>query len=579
MKGALRQSIFAQLRRRLSRRHVVLFVVASLVFVPTARWGVPHATAGNRTEAWGVDDEPPTGPLAQLYDIVNPAPTQNPNLGYPMLHPFLVLATFAPYVTWLRATGGLGPPTEAFPHGFTDPVTALATLSLLAHLLSVLLAAGIVVAAYETGRTLWDERAGLWGAAFAGLAYPMFYYARTSNVDVPVLFFTAVAGIPFARALMLGPTRRRALWLGALIGLALATKEPAFASFVGVPFALLFLPRPGESTASWRNRETWSLAAWCALAVVLAYVVGSGMIVDPDRWMAHIRFIRERSAEAVEGAVAFMPYYPRSWSGNVALGSRLLQLMADAMTGPGLVLGGVGVALAARRTPRAAWFAVTVVTYLAILFWSARAAQLRYVMPAVYALSLFAGYAVRELLAARPAAVRAMGGAAAAAAVVLASLRGADLTWAMAHDSRYAAAAWLREHGKPGDRLEFFGSMQKEPPMEGWMTSGFAVEYLGGNVRAPRDSATVAKIIRGWHERRPRFVSLIPDYTSHPGEPFAASCPPEIFEKLEAGTIGYRRVALFQSPPLLPWLRRPPLDYPVVNPPIRIYERVETPPG
>lgn len=579
MMSALRDSLRRRFVGQLGRRHVLIFLVAALAYVPTASWGTPYATAWNRTQAWGVDDEAPKGPLAQLHDIVDRAPTTNPNLGYPMLHPFMVLATFAPYVTWLRVTGGLGTPTEAYPHGFADPVKALATLSLLAHLLSVLLAAGIVVAAYETGRTLWDERGGLWAAAFAGLAYPMFYYARTSNPDVPVLFFTAIAGIPFARALMLGVTRRRALWLGALIGLALATKEPAFASFAGIPFVLLLVPQPGESVPPWRRRETWSYAAWCALAAVVAYAVGSGMLVDPDRWLAHIRFIRERSADAAQGAVAFMPYYPMDRVGHVALGSRLVGLMADALTWPGLALGGLGLALAVRRTPRAAWFAVTLITYLAILFWAARAAQLRYVMPAAYALALFAGYAVRELLEARPAAIRVTGAVVAGMTVMLAALRGVDLTWAMMHDSRYAAAAWLREHGTPGDRLEFFGSMQKEPPMEAWLTSDWAVTYLGGNVKAPRDSATVATILRGWRDRHPRFVSLVPDYTSYPGEPFAASCPPEIHALLEAGTIGYRRVAFFQSPPLLPWVRRPPLDYPTVNPPIRIYERVETPPG
>ena len=571
-----RWTAIAGLFRHVTRQHIVLFVLAVAVYAPTAPWGTPYATAGNRTEAWGVDDEPPTGPLAQLHDIVTPKHSQNPNLGYPMLHPFMVLATFAPYVTWLKATGGLGTPTEAYPHGFRDPVKALATLSLIAHFLSVLLAAGIVVAAYETGRTLWDEPSGLWGAAFAGLAYPMFYYSRTSNVDVPVLFYTALAGIPFARALMFGVTRRRALWLGSLIGLALATKEPAFASFLGIPFVLLLLPGPGAATPPWRQRHCWTDAAWCAFAVFAGYAVGSGMLVDPGRWMAHIAFIRERSGDTMKGAVAFTTYYPMTWQGNVALCTRLTQLLANALTGPGLVLGVIGLVMAVRRTPRAAWFAVTIVTYLAVLTLTARAAQLRYVMPPAFALALFAGYAVRQLLATRIPALRIAGASVAGATVLLASLRGVDLTWAMMHDSRYDAGVWLREHAKPGDRLDYFGSDQKQPPLEAYVSSGFAVDYLGGNIKAPRDSATVAKIIRGWNERRPRFVALIPDYTSYPGEPFAATCPPEIYARLEAGDIGFRRVAYFESPALLPWVRRPPLDYPTVNPPIRIYERIPT---
>lgn len=559
---------------RIGRRHLLLFAIATAVYTPAFWWGTPHATAADRANAWGVDDEPPMGPLAQLHDIVNPKPVQNPNLGYPMLHPFMVLGAYGPYMVWLKATGGLGTPTEAFPHGFTDPVAALRNLTLIAHFLSVLLAALTVVAAYETGRTLWDEASGLWGAAFAGLAFPMFYYARTSNVDVPVLCFTALAGAAFAHCVQRGTTLRRATVLGVLIGAALATKEPAFASFLGIPVALLLLPVTPGGPAAWRVPSTWRAAAACLAATVLAYAVGSGMIVDPDRWLAHIAFIRERSGDAVKGAVAFMPHYPRTWEGHVALAGKLARYLADALTWPGLALGVLGIGLSLRRAPRSAWYAATVVTYLVVLFWSARAAQLRYIMPPAFGLALFAGYAARCAWHARGTLLRVTGVGLAAASLGLAALRGVDLTAAMLADSRHDAAQWLRLNARPGDRLEYFGSDQKHPPMEAWLASGRAIPYLGGNVPARRDAEAAREVLQGWNDRAPRFVMLIPDFTSFPGEPFAASCPPEVFARLEAGDAGYRRVAHFEGHTLFPWVRRPALDYPVVSPPILLYERV-----
>jgi hypothetical protein len=101
--------------------------------------------------------------------------------------------------------------------------------------------------------------------------------------------------------------------------------------------------------------------------------------------------------------------------------------------------------------------------------------------------------------------------------------------------------------------------------------SGRAVRYLGGNVVPPIDQATVDEIAAGWRERRPRFIVLTPDYTSRPGEPFAASTPPRIYEMLMDGSLGYRLAARFETPRLLPWARRPDLDYPTVNPPILLF--------
>ncbi|MEQ1692018.1 MAG: hypothetical protein ABMA00_12070 [Gemmatimonas sp.] len=561
--------------RAFGRTRALIALLALCAYTPGFWWGAPYATAADRANAWAVDDEPPMGPLAQLHDIVHPKAEQNPNLGYPMLHPFMVIGSYAPYVGWLMATNQLSNATAEFPHGFSDPVVALRNLTWISHFLSVLLAVGIVVAAYDIGRVLWTPLAGVWSAAFAGLVFPMFFYARTSNVDVPVLFFTALALIAFSRCLMLGLTTPRVLALATLMGLAMATKEPSFATFAGVPFVLLVLPSPQGGNPAWRSAATWRLALLCFVTSVAAYALASGMVIDPSRWVAHIDFVRGRSGEAAKGGVAFAMHYPMTWEGHRALAARLTGLLADCLTVPGLVLSVVGLIMAAWRTRRAFWFSVTAVTYLGILFWSARIAQLRYVMPAAFTLALFAAFAASTLLHHRARAVRWFTACVVLVALGTAGLRAADLTYAMLHDSRHAAGDWLRANGKPGDRLEYFGSDQKNPPMEAWLVSARAIRYLGGNIQAPRDSATVASILSGWSERQPRFVVLIPDFTSAPGELFAASCPPDIARRLEDGSAGYRRAGRFESADLLPWVHRPLLDYPVVNPPILIYERID----
>ncbi len=554
------------------RLRVIVALVAFVAYLPGFWWGAPTATAADRTNAWGVDDEPPLGPLAQAHDFLHPKKDVPPNLGYPMLHPIMVLGVFTPYMGYLYLTKQVRNPTVAYPHGFTDAEQALRMLTYLAHFLSVLLAVGVVVAAFEIGRVLWDDSSGIAAALGAGLVYPMFYYARNSNVDMPVLFFTAVALVAFAHILRWGISTRRLLVFGTLVGLAVATKEPSFASFVFAPFVLPFLPdergvRAGGTVSFWGGAIG---AALCAFA---AYALGSGMVVDHARWSAHIDFVLGRMSQLDAGAITWVHIFPNTPAGNAQLAVHTMQTLARAVGWPGLALGIVGMIAAARTSPRQSLLALSAIGYLLVLGVSTRTALLRYVMPAAFVLAIFGARLVVVAWSSRQRSFRWLGAAAGAAAGLLLLAWGVDLTDAMLRDSRYDAGRWIAARAQAGDSLEYFGSEHKNPPMPATLGSHVAIPFLGSTFRPDTTPDVVNELLARWKERGPRFVVLLPDYTSAPGAPYSRACPPSVYRDLESGTIGYRRVALFQTPTPLSWTRRPALDYPVVNPPIRIYER------
>ncbi len=141
-------------------------------------------------------------PLAEVHNIIAPRPDRN--LGYPLLYSFLVVGVQAPYLLYLKASGGLGATGAGYPFGLTEPVGALRMLTWLAHLLTLVMAAVVIAAAYDTARVLWGERAAILAAVFVTCCYPMFYYSRTGNVDVPMLCFMALAVAAFARIRVLG---------------------------------------------------------------------------------------------------------------------------------------------------------------------------------------------------------------------------------------------------------------------------------------------------------------------------------------------------------------------------------------
>jgi hypothetical protein len=548
---------------RLDRLALAVAALALLTYVPGSWWGAPTATAPDRVQSWGVDDESPLGPLAEMHNIFKPKPDRN--LGYPLLYDFLVAGAYAPYLGTLLATGEMHHMSAAYPFGLADPVHALRVLALIAHLLTVLLGAVAIVAGFDAARTLWGPAAGLAGAVTAMTLFPMFYYARTGNVDVAMLAFTALTLAVLARALASGLTTRRALWLGGFAGAALATKESAVGILLPV---VLLVPWLGI------RQRMWKAPAVALGASLVVFGLGSGLFVDPERYVAHIRFLSGHMQAAVSAQIHPDFTFPFTAAGNRGFINVLVARMIDIATLPGLLLGLAGMAVAVHRSRPAALFALTVPAYLLFEFVTMRSAQLRYLLPASFVLALFAGYALASLWQVGRTTHRTAAGLIAVAVWGLQAARGVVLTHAMLHDSRLSAGEWLKPRLSPGERVDYFGARQKLPPLAVGVASQLATPYLGMWGRHPTGIDQVRDILDRWRRDPPRYVLVIPDHTSRPGEPYDASMPPALYDSLMAGRAGFRLAALIQTPVFLRWPRTPPLDYPSVNPPIRIFEPI-----
>ncbi len=558
------------------RTHIAVGLLALTLYFPASWWGLPYATAPDRVQSWGVDDEMPLRPLSEVHGMFVPQPDRN--LGYPLMHPLLVAAAYSPYLGYLWVSGQFAHPSGAYPYGLRDPVAILRNLTLIARLITLLMSAGIAVAAYDAGLALWDRRTGLLSAAFVATMFPMFYYSRTGNVEVPVLFFTAGALAAFARCLAFGFSVRRALWLGAFVGGALATKETAVASFLALPFVLLWFHRPGGPSAPrWFHREFWKAPLVAVASAIFVFGMGSSIFLDPQRYLDHVQFVRGRISALAGGEVAFVHTYPATWEGNFALVRAVGIRVVDCLTLPGVLLAAAGLVWVLWREPAKTLFFLPAVTYFGILIIGARGVQLRYVLPLAFSLAFFAARGVILALPLRRPWLAAGMALVAAGAMGLNFLRGADLTYAMLRDSRYDAAAWLAPRTASGARIEYFGPTQKLPPLERGAVAERAILYLGAIRKASTGPDAVAEIVAGWAARQPRFIISMPDHSSPVGFPDSATCPPAIVDGLREGKLGYQLAARFETPPLLPWVRRPALDYPSVNPPIQIFERVGDP--
>lgn len=547
---------------------VILFVSLSVNAVGID-WGLPN---GNDT--WATDSFDPLAPLA----LVKRALVDEPwNSGwfyfkYPLGHAFVLSAVQLPYMAWLRVTGEFRSPQVTYPYGFKHPERALTVLALLTRVVSVLMGVGLVGLAYVVASSLFDALAGLVAAVLVAGSYPIVYFAHTSNVDVPVLFWTALA---VAAALWSADrgSRRAAVLVGFAAGMALFTKEQSIGALIAVPGVWL-LRSYWQRTLHWRETVNQVVSAGVAFAAVTVLV--GNVWWNPAGFVNRWRFllgnlppeIREKYAPyqfALQGPTVY------SLSGEIA---HLLEVIGDAaygLTVPVALLCLAGAVWALWRYPRQATLPLLLAASYYIFSLRAIATlNVKYTIPLQYFLLLLGGAAGGALLA---RIGRLPQGAARRAAVLLAVIAlgsalmpAIDLDRLIVNDPRYAAEAWLQARVPTGARVETYQAPTRLPRF----TPALHV------VQVPMEERTIER----FQQRQPDFVvlssgarvGLTSDRVSdwQPGDALFThrESAQTFFDRLRAGELGYRHVARFYTP--LRWITPP---FGSVNPEITILAR------
>src|SRR5262249_54959933 len=142
-------------------------------------------------------------------------------------------------------------PSGTYPFGFRHPERSLTMLDVIARLVSVLMGTGLVALAYGIGSILFGTAAGLGAAVLVTGCYPIVFYAHTTNVDVPALFWAALAAWGALVAAERDSVAAAAV-TGASVGMALCTKEQSIGIVAMVPL-LWVIQRVSRSGARWRG--------------------------------------------------------------------------------------------------------------------------------------------------------------------------------------------------------------------------------------------------------------------------------------------------------------------------------------
>lgn len=537
--------------------------VGLLLCLDHLQWGLP-----NGNESWAADA---VGPLTALHVGVRQLGEWNSGwfwFKYPFGYPLLLLLAYIPVLGGLFLTGQFSRPTSDYPYGFSDPDGALFLLAIAGRLVNVACIVGTVALTYGIGRRLFGTREGRLAAWFVATAYPLVYYAHTTNQDAAYLFWLTLT-LWATVACVKDGSRRWFLMLGFAAGMAMATKEQGFAFLLALPFALIAagFPQTEASMASWRRlwRATWNRDTRAGLLVALFTwaAVGNAFLNPTGFWLR----LRDLSGTPVPGLssrvtpVEFSLFkgFAKEWAYvadfvDVVSSSFGLPLFLVAVAGVVYVAGWRRSAALCLLLPLAFYYALSLRTHHVL--------TLRYTLPILPILAVTAAALCAALLGRR----RSIGQAVIAGLCLLGLARSVEVNALMRFDPRYAAERWLDQHLAPGSAVEVYQKPVYLPRMNGLRVVEIPIEER--SVAGLRERAPEA-IVLSSASRQTIHHFWAPDWRAAGGELLTeVPAATEMLAAIEAGTVPYREVERFARDP---WLVR--LRITSLSPEIRIFVR------
>ena len=527
---------------------------AILAFGTGLRWGLPQAANSETVQPWALDTIAPIAPLNEAYNRFTRA--GNEYVVYPLFHYVVLAGAYAPYVGLKLVTGELSSPSSSFPYGIEDVVAFCQDLTILARLVSLLMALGLVAAVYAITQMAASRPAALWAAAAATLIAPLAYYAKTSNLDVPYSFWVLLAIWRFMHILESNRLRDYVM-LGAFTALGVATKDQAYGFFLAAPFVLAFAgmrsrPDPASPAYLRFGRALFSKPMLAGgIAAALTYAMANNLFLGGlDGLIRHFSYGGEiydfRQSDG-DGLYTL--------SGQAGLLGRTGMVFVQMLGPVSIALAGYGVVLSFRqRQYRALVLLTFLLSYYVFVIAAFNLVFSRYLLVPALLLTPFFGIAASHLMAAAGAR-RLIAGAAVSLALATQVFLVANLNVTLVRDSRYAMEAWIRENVPRGAIIE----SQVRERMLPYLSSDYDVRVAGNSENTITMAEVGDELTAGaLAARNPDYVLVLRDL-GVTGDPAGWDDPSLVryFEMLMDGQLGYRTVAEFRTPSALPFRQIP----------------------
>lgn len=492
-----------QALRELAPIDRVVLVGIMVLHVVGIGWGLPAS------DGWDVDGIAPRDFLPGVIETFTPGDY----FTYPPFHLTLLSIVTLPVTLVALVNAPTTHVTDVVQTFIQVPY--MTSYAMAARLVTLTMSIGLVLVLGKTGVRIFGPRARPWVLAIAGTDAAGTYYAHTSNLDVPALFWGSIALYLLVRAVQEDRPRDLRV-VGVVAACAIATKDQAYAFFaLSVPLTLTawLLVRARGAGGRGRAKELALETLRLGVITVALVLLLDGAITNPTGFAARVRFLTGPASQdfaqfandtsgrlaALWAAITFLPHHH--------------PLPVGAL----FVLGVFAAVVAPRdqRTKVAAMVPLFAMLSFTLAFnCVARRVEERFMLPQMQLLSVYAGGALafatervgrglaRGAKLGLARAVTLLGGL-----TVLAGAHGSVVVIAnMLGDSRYDAESFLRSIVAEGDVIEVYGGNVYLPRFP----TNARVERVGhGSVTARNPLPGVLEVkgdLSAIEDRKPRFV-------------------------------------------------------------------------
>jgi len=532
---------------------ILVFIVALTAFGSGIRWGLPHVASPETVQPWALDTIAPITPLNEAYHRFTRS--GNEFVAYPLFHYMVLSVAYAPYIGIEFLIGNVAEPSSSFPYGLQDVAAFCRNLTLLARMVSLLMALGIVALVYRITLDFASRQAAVWAALATSLLAPLSYYSKTANLDVPYAFWVCLAVWRFLHILQ-DQQQKDYLFLGLFTALAIATKDQAYGFFVLIPLVLAFARARFENpTGATFRHWTKALVSPPMLAAgavaMIAYAAANNVFLGGlDGLLRHLSYGGEIYDYRQQTGTDFY-----SLASQIKLVARSAVILAQNL-GPGsLVLAAVGIVLTVQsRNWKILSLLVFIVSYYVFVIGAFNMVFARYLLVPSILLTPFVGIAIERLLR-MPGRWRLASPFLISIALLSQLALVVNLNLTLVADSRQAMADWIHTNVDRGSTIE----SQVRERMLPHISAGYDVSVAGNSF----NTITMSEIEEdltpaALASRNPDYI-LIMEGLGVTGDPEGWATPSlqSYYQDLAGGRLGYKKVAEFKTPHFIPFRQIP----------------------
>ncbi len=336
---------------------------------------------------------------------------------------------------------------------------------IIGRLISVFMGTALVFMVYLCGCEIIEKKSALFASFITALTPPIVYYSKTSNTDIPYLFWFIIALYFFIRILKYHHTFDYILFAAAAV-FSICTKDQAYALFVLTPF-IIIISLYRYNKAHSKNKSF--LKSLFNKKTIPALVTGTSLFVIIYNLAFNFQGFK-RHFSLITGAARGIRIFSNDISGHSQMLWQTVKHLNFILSFPIFVLCILGFLYAlTRKKKNPLLFVVFLIAPSYYIFFISVLGRnyVRYLLPIYIILSFFGGLCLSYFLhsSRRFKFIKYL-------LVILLFVNSAAYSLSvdviMVNDSRYYVEQWMQEHIKKHESIMFIGFINFLPRNKGF---------------------------------------------------------------------------------------------------------------